>query len=839
MAMELMYTSAPRGLKPGSFGYCTVAVTNGMPPPLIQQLEDLSGYNRTQIPGVSDDQTNPPSYAHWRIVLGGLPYSVLSHVRSEGFDYSKRRNKFAHHVVVQAHEQVDAGPAWVFMQSGFIESTWSGEPRTIMTPKALPAGENSPRTCARWESAAGDPGWAGTLVEAFLLDASRPVYVIYQPPMDVLPLIDEALALLPPKQRWNVTFSTHFMNLRSDLSCTWRFCIAGGAAARNAPANATSGILIDLTGSSKPVPPRGGRYTEAARTGRLPPPEAAWSETLRRPAPDTVRGGSQPSQKSDRVSQSRNLARTESESLPAAMQRADLERFRDGSHATSPSDPVGATVDERAHHRRITLIPVTVAILIWPVLVALGWDALRRSPAQTFVLAEFEQRQAVVESRLESLEERTRTLESATRASREGSLARAQNTTTPRPVEPRHSVPPAAVAPIGSAPDQTNDARNITAATVELPASTARDSPFGSTAQEDISLLEGGGSCQLSQDGPPALAVKPVETPPINPISGKLEFDQHNVECTLAERLPPNPQGIWLELSCESGMGCPIEAESTDRVIQLVQTGFKKNVVARIELTEDGTLRWKWSNSRWPDELAESVGAVRSALRFAAVTIDYGKRGEHRVQLAAPIIAQLTIGDPPRTLFAAGEVSGALALQMDTSTELRREPLPDGGITIGQEGKPVSVEARLTRSGAGDRQVSATWTDNIDVRAQRRELQSAKAEEERAATAIRNIEVELMNLSKDIERARDPRRRTLDEKKRRAEDKRNIERKKLEEAGAAVGLAEQLIQNARTSRPRFTKTECRVIHKQTGAVAAVVRLLQDEELQQDANLIGP
>jgi hypothetical protein len=41
MSQELHYTSVPRGLKPGTRGFCTVAVTPQMPGPLVERLENL------------------------------------------------------------------------------------------------------------------------------------------------------------------------------------------------------------------------------------------------------------------------------------------------------------------------------------------------------------------------------------------------------------------------------------------------------------------------------------------------------------------------------------------------------------------------------------------------------------------------------------------------------------------------------------------------------------------------------------------------------------------------------------------------------------------------------
>jgi hypothetical protein len=67
MAHELIYTSAPRGLRNGSQGFCTVAMTAQMPQALASQLEALSGYKPIYSPGQANAALNPPAYAHWRL----------------------------------------------------------------------------------------------------------------------------------------------------------------------------------------------------------------------------------------------------------------------------------------------------------------------------------------------------------------------------------------------------------------------------------------------------------------------------------------------------------------------------------------------------------------------------------------------------------------------------------------------------------------------------------------------------------------------------------------------------------------------------------------------------
>ena len=57
MSLELVYTSAPCGLLPGRNGYCTVAMTEGLPNSWRERLEALSSYARHFPP---DDPRKPP-----------------------------------------------------------------------------------------------------------------------------------------------------------------------------------------------------------------------------------------------------------------------------------------------------------------------------------------------------------------------------------------------------------------------------------------------------------------------------------------------------------------------------------------------------------------------------------------------------------------------------------------------------------------------------------------------------------------------------------------------------------------------------------------------------------
>ena len=101
---ELYYTSAPAGLRPGTFGFCTVAATRNLPEPLRERLESLSGYRAAYQPGDPQAVNNPVAFNHWIVSAGGQSYHVLSRVAFAGFDYSGRTNKFAHHLALSGNE---------------------------------------------------------------------------------------------------------------------------------------------------------------------------------------------------------------------------------------------------------------------------------------------------------------------------------------------------------------------------------------------------------------------------------------------------------------------------------------------------------------------------------------------------------------------------------------------------------------------------------------------------------------------------------------------------------------------------------------------------------------
>ena len=287
MSEELIHTSAPRGLKPGSSGFCTVAVDGGMSKNLMMVLERLSAYEFFF--SLSDPQANlnPVNYSHALITGGSQTFSVLSRVAFSGADYSGRTNKIAHHFLLSNAERLNGGPAWMVAEMAEKElfaKEWQNEPQELASrhlDQFLPGVPGVPGPAENWERAAGDSGWAGALARAFRENRKVPAYVVYKPGMDILSLFEESLALLPPPERWQVCFSTYYTSLPPGVYYHWRAVLAGSAAAKEM-SRFPNAVVVDLTG---PVPqPEENEYTQAARDCTVLP-------AIGKPVPASLDGG--------------------------------------------------------------------------------------------------------------------------------------------------------------------------------------------------------------------------------------------------------------------------------------------------------------------------------------------------------------------------------------------------------------------------------------------------------------------------------------------------------------------------------------------------------------------
>lgn len=286
MSFELVNTSVPKGLKPGSRGFTTVAFTEGMPANYVQLCESLSGY--IHVYGLENPRycQNPPAYSHLISTVGGRTFSILSRVASYRKDYTGRSNKLAHHFMFKVEERTACGPAVAMDGGGIFFDKWEEEPKLLpenrVSLKKIEVGLKA----THWEKIYGDAGAAGVLAQAFLDAPDRPAFIIFQPGVDLLPLIAEAQALLPEERRWDVTFSTYFTALPVGMKCAWRCCLPESDAL--VAARRTPGALVINLIDKKPIEgtlPADKTLEEVARTGN---PKALIAETTP-PSPPTIK----------------------------------------------------------------------------------------------------------------------------------------------------------------------------------------------------------------------------------------------------------------------------------------------------------------------------------------------------------------------------------------------------------------------------------------------------------------------------------------------------------------------------------------------------------------------
>ena len=235
-----------------------------MSAPLVTALEALSGYRPIYPAGESGERKNPIVWAHVGVQTAGKSWRILSRISDFGLDFSQRGNKLAHHVALEPGEQVACGPAALLMRRGFMETTWSGPPRVLPADKTIADEPHPPKVCSAWKRLTGDAGWGGTIAEGLMNQPDRPIYLEFAPGVELLPLIDEAIALLPIERRWGATFSTYYTSLPPGTACTLR-CVVSGSPEADQGRSLPRALYLNL--NEKLPPAAGGTLVELARHG--------------------------------------------------------------------------------------------------------------------------------------------------------------------------------------------------------------------------------------------------------------------------------------------------------------------------------------------------------------------------------------------------------------------------------------------------------------------------------------------------------------------------------------------------------------------------------------------
>ncbi|MBF0303212.1 MAG: hypothetical protein HQK73_09240, partial [Desulfamplus sp.] len=269
---ELIYTSYPRGLQSGTSGFTPVAYTEGIPKTYIQLCESLSGYTFVYPIGHPLYDHNPEIYTHYRFKVledyepkNSVDYklqvnredyhyglketeeeiSILSRVAVSGRDYSGRENKIAHHVILDNIERLKCvqGPAWLMINGNIFVEHWDQTP-SLLQPKTIDLFnkadfggiDDTLHLPKQWQSIFSDANPALMLAQSVEYNLKKssleiPSFILFNSEYEnlsynklCLTLVGEALNLVPPNIRWNITFNSYFIAKPMDSDCLWRCC---------------------------------------------------------------------------------------------------------------------------------------------------------------------------------------------------------------------------------------------------------------------------------------------------------------------------------------------------------------------------------------------------------------------------------------------------------------------------------------------------------------------------------------------------------------------------------------------------------------------------------------
>lgn len=205
MAYEVVNTSAEKGLVPNQAGFCDVLRTHGIPDEICSLLKPMSRYDYE----LSGDQ---PAFAIRVVRLGATDWGVISRIVPCGLDYTGRKNRLAHHVVVPPSEFKEVNPASVIAHFQF-RNEFIGAARYGQDMPNLQSAK-TPIVSGAWAKA-GLQNWESELAKTFQTKNDR--FLLLLPvAVDARRLMAELASMLTTDQQWRLGLC-----IGSDAASAW------------------------------------------------------------------------------------------------------------------------------------------------------------------------------------------------------------------------------------------------------------------------------------------------------------------------------------------------------------------------------------------------------------------------------------------------------------------------------------------------------------------------------------------------------------------------------------------------------------------------------------------
>ena len=267
MTLKIVHSSAKRCLEQSETGYAKTGYgivqmpSGGVSRQARNLVETLSNFPKELLRG-----QGICSYSHRCVSIDGCMYHALSKVYPDAD--GTRVIRTAVHLFLdemEIQQRLDMlsdcpGPAWFMSQKGFLDN-WDGNVDYINHAPQLGNPRVATKPCSYWKEVTGDAGWGGVLAQNYLDHKS--VSVVYPQNVDALRLIQESLALLPPRERWNVVFTSL---QAADEKFDWRFAVQNSLWARVA-VDPSQTLQLDLCFNLGDLPESDA--VDAARSGRI------------------------------------------------------------------------------------------------------------------------------------------------------------------------------------------------------------------------------------------------------------------------------------------------------------------------------------------------------------------------------------------------------------------------------------------------------------------------------------------------------------------------------------------------------------------------------------------
>jgi hypothetical protein len=194
--LELIHTSAPRGLDGGRPGYTVVAQTEGLPAELATILVNGSAASVQRLAA----HVAPEPFAVYRIWPVGDGLLAISRIVPIAADHTGRPARLAHHVVLAGEEAAGPSIAAMLLDPSWFVDLWTGEPRHLPArpPPAPCRPEDLALAMVAMDHLTTDAGaWASALANRACQLRDVPESILLPPGAPTRQLLAAVLSRLP------------------------------------------------------------------------------------------------------------------------------------------------------------------------------------------------------------------------------------------------------------------------------------------------------------------------------------------------------------------------------------------------------------------------------------------------------------------------------------------------------------------------------------------------------------------------------------------------------------------------------------------------------------------